>query len=79
MHSAAAGDHSRPRRSTSSSTRASSSMALRAEILRPMAAVILAGLVTASAFSVLVLPALVHRLWRPQAHPADASPTYSGR
>ena len=50
-----------------------------AEILRPMAAVILAGLVTASAFSVLVLPALVHRLWRPQAHPADASPTYSGR
>ena len=41
-----------------------------AEILRPMAAVILAGLVTASAFSVLVLPALVHRLWRP--HPADA-------
>jgi CzcA family heavy metal efflux pump len=36
-----------------------------AEILRPMAAVILAGLVTGSAFSVLVLPILAHRFWRP--------------
>ena len=43
-----------------------------AEILRPMAEVILAGLVTASAFNVLVLPALVHRLWRPQSHPSGA-------
>ena len=37
-----------------------------AEILRPMAAVILAGLVTASVFNLLVLPALVQRLWRPE-------------
>ena len=35
------------------------------EILRPLAGVILAGLITGSAFSVLVLPVLVHRLWRP--------------
>ena len=38
-----------------------------AEILRPMAGVILAGLVTGSAFSVLVLPVLVHGLWRPHS------------
>ena len=42
-----------------------------AEILRPMAGVILAGLLTGSAFSVLVLPVLVHRLWRP----AEPDPT----
>jgi Cu/Ag efflux pump CusA len=36
-----------------------------AEILRPMAGVILAGLVTGSAFSILVLPILAHRFWRP--------------
>ncbi len=38
-----------------------------AEILRPMAAVILAGLFTGTAFSVLVLPILVHRFWRPES------------
>ena len=43
-----------------------------AEILRPMAEVILAGLVTGSAFSVLVLPVLVHGLWRPHL-PAPAA------
>ncbi len=42
-----------------------------AEILRPMAEVILAGLATGAAFSVLVLPVLVHRLWRP----SEAAPT----
>ncbi len=36
-----------------------------AEILRPMAGVILAGLVAGSAFSVLVLPVLVRLFWRP--------------
>ncbi len=43
-----------------------------AEILRPMAAVVLAGLVTGSAFSVLVLPVMVNGLWRPHAA-ADAT------
>ena len=37
-----------------------------AEILRPMAEVVLAGLVTGSVFNLLVLPALVQRLWRPE-------------
>ncbi len=37
-----------------------------AEILRPMAGVILGGMVTGSAFNVLVLPILAHRFWRPQ-------------
>ena len=40
-----------------------------AEILRPMAGVILDGLVTGAAFSVLVLPILVHRFWRPAREP----------
>jgi CzcA family heavy metal efflux pump len=45
------------------------------EILRPMAAVILGGLVTGSAFSVLVLPILVRRFWRPaRPPPAAGSP-----
>lgn len=42
------------------------------EILRPMAAVILGGLVTASAFNVLALPILVHRFWRPARPPPAA-------
>ena len=36
-----------------------------AEVLRPMAAVILGGLVTGTAFSVLALPVLAHLFWRP--------------
>ena len=43
-----------------------------AEILRPMAGVILAGLVTGSLFSVLVLPVLVHGFWRPHT-PVEAA------
>ena len=35
------------------------------EVLRPMAEVILGGLVTGTAFSVLVLPVLAHLFWRP--------------
>ena len=38
------------------------------EILRPMAAVVLGGLVSGSAFSVLVLPILAHLFWRPRRH-----------
>ena len=36
-----------------------------AEVLRPMAGVILGGLVTGTAFSVLALPVLAHLFWRP--------------
>lgn len=42
------------------------------EILRPMAAVILGGLVTGSAFSVLALPILVRHFWRPAGSPPAA-------
>ena len=42
------------------------------EILRPMAAVILGGLATGSAFSVLVLPILIRRFWRPARPPPAA-------
>ena len=41
-----------------------------AEILRPMAGVILGGIVTGSAFNILVLPILAHRFWRPAARVA---------
>ena len=36
------------------------------EVLGPMAGVILGGLVTGAAFSLLVLPALIFRFWRPR-------------
>lgn len=42
------------------------------EILRPMAAVILGGLMTGSAFSVLVLPILIRHFWRPARTPPAA-------
>ena len=37
------------------------------EVLGPMAGVILGGLVTGAAFSLLVLPTLIFRFWRPRA------------
>jgi Cu/Ag efflux pump CusA len=41
-----------------------------AEILRPMAGVMLGGIIAGSAYNVLVLPILAHSFWRPQP-PAD--------
>ena len=42
------------------------------EILRPMAGVVLGGLVVGTAFSLLALPALVFRFWRPPTRTAAA-------